>query len=276
LRKSTSVVYCAVDDLAPATGSPVAGFPDFLEGLSEAGVPCIWITSRSRTHLDSTLRKLGQSAPFIAEGGSGVYIPEDYFHLKPSRTTRLGRFTCIPVASPQPAASDALESLAEEAGITVVPLSALSPRELVQNTGLPQREAETMRLRDFDEYFFFAGASNDDINRFRKEAAHKQFSVRPRGALWSLAIGADLRSCIRELTKLFDRAFRGSAFNIAIATSADAPELFPTCNKSILLSGHPTIPDPPASQGALASLTFPLSSPNAWQSALDAILSREL
>ena len=78
----------------------------------------------------------GHSEPFIAEGGSCVYLAEDYFHLKPAHTIRLGRFIAIPVAKPQPAAAEALELLSEQTGITVVPLRSLSPRELIQNTGL--------------------------------------------------------------------------------------------------------------------------------------------
>ena len=274
MRSSTTVVYCAVDDLAPGTGTPVSGFPEFLEDLSEAGLPCIWVTSRNRIHLDSTLRKLGHSAPFIAEDGSGVYIPEDYFHLKPSRTSRLGRFTCIPVAAPQPAAAEALEALAEETEITVVPLGALSPRELTQNTGLPQREAEALRQRDFDEYFFFAGASDDDIKRFQKEAAHKQYVVRARGALWSLAIGADLRACVRELSKLYDRAFRASSYNIAIATPAGAAELFPACTRAVLLTNRPAALDASIPPASMASKIIPLAAPNSWQLVLEEVLSR--
>ena len=44
-------------------------------------------------------------------------------------------------------ASGVLEDIAGETGIEVVPLSALSPRELSQNTGLPQKEAELLRQR---------------------------------------------------------------------------------------------------------------------------------
>src|SRR2546429_7827922 len=69
-------------------------------------------------------------------------LPEDYFHLRPesgnfrsrpTSTLRLGRFTCIPLAEPLPAASDALESLSQETGVPVVTLRSLSVRELVQN-----------------------------------------------------------------------------------------------------------------------------------------------
>jgi mannosyl-3-phosphoglycerate phosphatase len=260
----------------------MTGFPQFLDSLAESSVPCVWVTSRTRSQLDATLRKLGQSEPFIAEGGSGVYLPEDYFHLRPATTTRLGRFTCIPVASPQPAAAEALDLLAEETGISVVPLRALSPRELSQNTGLPQREAELLRLRDFDELFFFAGASDADIARFQDEAARKKLALRLRGVFWALAVGASLSTCTHELSKLYDRSLRAHAFNVGIATSEEASELFPACEHAILLSDRAAATDSSSGQAPRSIQTasrpapksFLLSSPNTWELVLDTILTR--
>ena len=140
MRSTTTVVFCAIDDLIGVTNKALTGFPEFLEGLGEANIPLVPVTGRSRLQFDSTLRKFGLGHPFIAEGGAGVYLPEDYFHLKPPRTQRLGRFTCIPVAEPQPAAAEMLESLTEKTGIEAVALRGLSPRELAQNVGLPARE----------------------------------------------------------------------------------------------------------------------------------------
>lgn len=282
MRSSTTVVFCAIDNLISPAGKPLTGFPQFLDSLAESSVPCLWVTSRTRAQLDATLRKLGQSEPFIAEGGSGVYLPEDYFHLRPATTTRLGRFTCIPVSSPQPAAAEALDLLAEHTGISVVSLRALSPRELSQNTGLPQREAELLRLRDFDELFFFAGASDADIVKFQTEATRKKLALRRRGVFWSLAVGASLSACARELIKLYDRSLHAHAFNIAIATSEEASELFPACEHAILLADRSPAPDSssgmaprsiqPASRPAPKS--FPLFSPNTWQLVLETILGR--
>jgi len=281
LRSPTTIVYCAIDNLISPTGKPLTGFPEFLDSLAESSIPCVWVTSRTRSQLDATLRKLGQSEPFIAEGGSGVYLPEDYFHLRPAITTRLGRFTCIPVASPQPAAAEALELLAEGTGISVVPLRTLSPRELSQNTGLPQREAELIRLRDFDELFFFAGVSDADIADFQAEAARKKLRLRLRGAFWSLAVGANLSTCARELTKLYDRALRAHAFNVAIATAEEAGELFPACEHAVLLAERSLEDNPPDSAplsshpaSRPAPKSFPLFSPDTWKRALETIVER--
>lgn len=273
-RSPTAVVYCTIDELISNLSRPVEGFFEFLDALEEANIPCVWVTSRNRMQLDTAIRKVGQSSPFIAEGGSGVYLPEDYFHLKPSRSVRFARFTCIPVAATQPAAANALDSLAEDSHIEVVPLRTLSPRELSQNAGLPQREAELLRLRDFDEYFFFAGASDSEIAEFQAEAERRKLQVRPRGILWSLAVGADLATCVRELSTLYERSFRAKPFNITLATSEDAATLFTNCNRAIFLREKSFKGDAPAARNGPVPLSLPLFAPDTWELALEAIQAR--
>ena len=272
MRSTTTVVFCATDDLISPTNKALTGFPDFLEGLGDANIPFAPLTSRSRLQFDATLRKFGLGHPFLAEDGCGVYLPEDYFHLKPSRSVRLGRFTCIPVAQPQPAAAEMLETLAENTGIEVVALRGLSPRELSQNVGLPQREAELLRQRDFDELFFFAGASEADIRRFQEEAAKRKARLRQRGALWSLAVGASTATCVRELSQLYQRSFRAAPLKVGIATAEEAGELFPSCDRCLFLGSRDT--EPPAAASKCKSL--PLFSPDTWPQALEAIVNRQL
>ena len=269
--RSTTVVFCAIDNLIGATNKALTGLPEFLEGLSDAGIPLVPVTSRGRLELDAAIRKFGLRHPFIAEGGCGVYLPEDYFHLKPPRSLRLGRFTCIPEASPQPAAAEMLESLAEETGIEVVALPGLSPRELAQNAGLPQREAELLRQRDFDELFFFAGASDEDVKRFAQAAAQKKAQVRPRGALWSLAVGASLAACVKDLSQLYQRSLHANPLRIGIATSDEAAELFPACDRCLWLAER----DAQAPASAAKCKGLPLFSPVTWTSALEAVCNRQ-
>jgi predicted mannosyl-3-phosphoglycerate phosphatase (HAD superfamily) len=272
LRSTTTVVYCTTDNLVSTTNKALTGFAEFLEGLGEANIPVVPVTARSRLQFDATIRKFGLGHPFLAEGGCGAFLPEDYFHLKPPRSMRLGRFTCIPVASPQPASAEMLDLLAEETRIEVVALRTLSPRELSQNTGLPQREAELLRQRDFDELFFFAGASEPDIQRFRQHAATRKAQVRPRGALWSLALGANLSSCVRDLSQLYQRSFRAHPFSIGIATSDEAAEILPTCDRCLLLMGRES--EEVGASGKCKSLS--LFSPDTWPLALEMILNRQL
>jgi len=273
LFRSKIVVYCSVDPFLSSRGKFLHQFENFQSELDEREVPCIWLSSRSRLQLDDPRRRVSHTEPFVAEGGCAVYMPEDYFHLKSTQTVRLGRFTCIPVAQQLPAAEEALESLSEESGVPVVPLRSLSPRVLSQNLGLPTHEAEVVRQRDFDELFFFAGASDADIARFRSLAATKNFSLREQGVLWSLALGADFRRCIRELGDLFDRSLHGHAHRFAIAEPADATSIFHACDRGIRLTAS-TKEVAAESTTAASFVESAITSPNLWETVLSAIDSR--
>jgi len=216
MTRRTQTVYVDTEPFFSPRGKVLHGFGQFLDELSQAQMPCVWITGWTRAQLDEPRRRLGQSDPYIGENSCGVYLPEDYFHLKGSDTIRLGRYTCIPVAKPQPAAAEGLDELSSDLGVSVVPLRSLSQRELNQNTGLPAREAELIRQRDFDELFFFAGASERDVERFRDEAKRRGMVMQTVGAFWSLSCGANLAKCVRELGGLYDRALRAHAQRIGV------------------------------------------------------------
>ena len=280
MHQTSSVVYIAVDTLLPERGKSVAGFDEFTAALDHEGIPAVWLTSRSRLQFDEPRRKLAHAHPFIAEDGCAVYLPEDYFHLRPdstrsqkASTMRLGRFTCVPIAKPLPAAADALETLSEQTEVPIVTLRSLSLRELAQNTGLPPREAELARQRDFDELFFFAGASEAQTERFLADGRKLGVQSRQRGVLWSAAIGASIERCVAAASKLYERALRYHAPSVAIATEDLAASLLPYCDRSILLANR-TSEGPRKGQAFPRAREIPLLSPEVWQQVLESVAPR--
>jgi predicted mannosyl-3-phosphoglycerate phosphatase (HAD superfamily) len=287
LQQTSFILYIAIDDLIPARGKSIPGLDEFTAALDHRGIPAVWLTSRTRLQLDDPRRKLAHTHPFIAEDGCGVFLPEDYFHLRPHASTsqprgiptvRLGRFTCLPVAEQQPAASEALESLAAETGVSIVSLRSLPPRELALNANLPPREAELARQRDFDELFFFAGASERDIENFQSAARSRNIQLRQRGVLWSLAIGANVRRCVGELSKLYDRALRSHARSIALATPGQDAALFAACDRAILLTDsgdeETDIPAAPVATRPNRVMELPLRAADTWDQVLAGLSSK--
>jgi len=304
--RRTQTIYVTLDPFLSPRGTVLHHFDQFLAGLGEAEFPCIWMTGLTRAQLDEPRRRLGHNDPFIGESGSGVYLPEDYFHLKSGNTIRLGRFTCIPIAKPQPAAAEALSELAADLSVSAVSLRSLSPRELSQNTGLPASEAEQIRMRDFDELFFFAGASESDIAKFASEAKVRGLTLQNPGPFWSLSCGADLAKCIRELGGLYDRALRAHALRVGVALSPLADKalairshgqldsIAASCDRTLLLKGRQRSPEtesasevvdddakapntaegPPSAREHRGQTSFHLHSPDVWENVLAAILSR--
>lgn len=273
MLRTKPVVYCMVDPFLSSRSKFLYGFDQFQAELDQLQIPCVWLSSRSRMQLDEPRRRVGHVEPFVAEDGCAVYLPEDYFHLKGSKTVRLGRFTCIPIAKQLPVAAEALESLSEESGVPVVPLRSLSPRELAQNTGLPNHEAELARQRDFDELFFFAGASEEDLARFKSMSQQKKLALREHGAFWSLAVDADLPRCIREVGDLYDRSLHAHANRFAIAVMSESAGIFPACDRGLRLASSTKN----VSADSPAGGRFPevaITAPDLWEKALAAINSR--
>jgi predicted mannosyl-3-phosphoglycerate phosphatase (HAD superfamily) len=272
LHQTSKIIFCGVDALIPPRGKASLGFDEFTAALDHGGIPAVWVTSRSRGQMDDPRRKLGHSHPFIAERGCGVYLPEGYFHLRPAKTVRLGRFTCIPIAEPQPAARDALDLLAEETGVSVVTLRSLSARQVMQNSGLPLQDADLARQHDFDELFFFAGATEQDIGRFVEEGRQRNLQLRQHGVLWSLASGANLGMCVRALSKLYERALRSHPSILGIATQEESVELFAACDRAILLGDHTSGgPNQPHSSRARE---IPFPAPDTWDLVLASLASK--
>jgi mannosyl-3-phosphoglycerate phosphatase len=272
LHHTQAILFIAIDSIVPTRGKALAGFDEFCATLDHNAIPSVWVTARSRLQVDEPRRRFGHSNPFIAEDGCGVFLPEDYFHLRPAKTVRLGRFTCIPEAQQLPAAKDALEALSEETGVEVVPLRSLSPRELTQNTGLPEREAELARQRDFDELFFFAGASEVDIQRFQAAAKEQKIALRQDGVLWSIAVGASLAQCIRNLTKLYERALRSHPSIIGISATAQADGFLSACDRGVLLAKSSEIEA--LSERPSKARILPIQAEDVWEQILESVTSR--
>ena len=283
MRQTSCVLYIAVDSLIPLRGASVRGLDEFTAALDHEAIPAVWLTSRSRLQFDDARRKYAHKHPFIAEDGCAVYLPEDYFHLRLERDAsrrrrdpplRLGRFTCLPIAHALPAAAEGLQTLSQDTGVPVVTLRSLSPRELVQNTGLPQREAELARQRDFDDIFFFAGASDEEVVKFLAEGRNRQLQFRQNGVLWSAAVGSSVQRCIHDLTKLYDRALRYHAHTLAIATPDLAAGLFPFCERTILLTERKSEDASPGRPDSPRARQLPLHASDLWERVFDAIVTR--
>jgi hypothetical protein len=180
----------------------------------------------------------------------------------------------LPIAEPQPAATEALEELAAETGVSVVPLRSLSPRELAQNSGLPPAQAELMRQPDFDEVFFFAGATEEEIRRFLAAGAERHCQLRQHGVLWSLAAGASLKQCVREVSKLYTRALRSQPKIVGIAKKGDDSELLSVCDRGFVLVGGEGSPgdlDPQKERLPARFREIQLDSEDVWERIIEAV-----
>src|SRR6202030_703156 len=78
--------------------------------------------------------------------------------------------------------------------------------------------------------------AEDDIKRFVAETANRNWQLRQRGVLWSLALGSDLKECVRSLSKLYTRALRSQPKIVGVAREDDEPDLLTACDRGFVLT----------------------------------------
>jgi hypothetical protein len=91
--------------------------------------------------------------------------------------------------------------------------------------------------------------------------------------LWSLAVNPSLASCVRELRRLYDRAFHRPAFLVGLATGLDCAELFPGCDRSLLLTNDATALNVGTPRAGTPVKSLPLFQRDSWDEVLKAIRS---
>ena len=209
-----------------------------LSQIDRRGVPLIFVTSKTRAELEQLRRKLGHTHPFVTENGGGIFIPQGYFNVHIEGARRVGRYQCLELARPYAVIVAALEEIAAETGVNVVGFHQMSTREIAQNTGLNLRQAQLARQREFDEPFFFAGATEQQTQKFVHAAKRRGMTVERGGRFWHLFSGSDKGRAVRYLASLYRSAARRRLRSVGLGDSANDLSLLAAVDHAVLLP-HP-------------------------------------
>jgi mannosyl-3-phosphoglycerate phosphatase len=197
-------------------------------------VPVVFCTSKTRAEVEVLRRRMGNSHPFITENGGGIFIPHGYFSHRIQGAATVKTFHCLALARPYKEICDALEEIAAEASAGVVSFHQMRAREIAENAGLPLKDAELARIRDFDEPFFFVGSTPEAEERFVSLARERKLQVTRGSRFWHLHAGSDKGRAVRVLTQHFRHGahtkiravgFGDAANDIPMLAAVDQPFL---------------------------------------------------
>lgn len=234
------LIFSALD--GALVDSRTGSFSDAEEALSELDrrkIPLILVTPDTRAEIEPLRRNLGHNHPFITEYGGGIFFPDSYLNVKIPGAVRNARYLCIAQGRPYAEVCAALDELAEECGVGVAGFHHMSLREIADNAGMPPREAELARDREYDEPFFFTSADKLGIRRFVEAARLRKFEVRRGGIFWHFSSGCDPARAVHTLTDLFREATRTKLRAVGIGASEDDISWLCAADQAILLPGNP-------------------------------------
>ncbi len=239
VRRSPVILFTDLDGtLLDEQSYSAAAAAEALEEIERCRVPLVFCTSKTRSEVEVLRRELGNVHPFVTENGGGIFIPQGYFPIALPQATAVGRYHRIALARPYEEIVEELDRLAADTGTTVVGFRHMNAKEVARNAGLSPAEAKLARAREFDEPFFFAGATEAAERDFAEQARKRGLQLVRGGRFWHLFSGSDKGRAVRELMRLYRLARRTHVRAVAIGNSANDLPMLAAADVAILLPEH--------------------------------------
>lgn len=206
-----------------------------LAEISRGQIPLVFCTSKTRAEVEELRQKLGNEHPFITENGGGIFVPRGCFLQSMNGATRVGRYFCIALGQPYQRIVAELKRISAESNAPVVGFHQMSEREIAANTGLDLHQAALAREREFDEPFFFAGASPSAERKFLQLARDAGLEVARGDRFWHLFAGSDKGRAVRRLAGFYRETVGAPLHTLALGSSANDLPMLAAADVAVLL-----------------------------------------
>jgi mannosyl-3-phosphoglycerate phosphatase len=115
-------------------------------------VPVILCTSKTRAEVLEIRKSLKNDHPFIVENGEAIYIPLTCFPDKPINSRRLKDFYVISLGTPYKQLRHHIAKMRKK-GLKVKGFGDMTPKEIMELTGLSKERTKLAMKREYDEPF---------------------------------------------------------------------------------------------------------------------------
>lgn len=129
----------------------------FLARLTEAVIPVVFNTSKTFAEVVQLQRSLNHQQPFITENGSAVYIPKNYFSLKPIGCEELEGYWRYALAPSNKSFHADLIEYASDLSASFKLFSELSCQEVATLTGLNEAQSKLALTREYSDPIYWQG-----------------------------------------------------------------------------------------------------------------------
>lgn len=202
-----------------------------LDRVKKAGIPLILCSSKTRAEIEIWRERLNNNDPFISENGGAVFISNNLVPVKNKYIERDG-YRVIELGIHYPKLIAQFKTLKNRFGNRVRGFSEMALDEVINLTGLPQREAVLAKQREYTEPFVFDGDKNEE-RELKKNIKNLNLNLTKGGRFFHLLGDNDKGKAVNIIAEMYKETHPelktvalGDSFNdLPMLQAADIPIL---------------------------------------------------
>jgi len=208
---------------------------ELLQQLQNAHIPVVFNTSKTFCEVIELKNDLNIQQPFIVENGAAVYIPEDYFELKPIGCKKVGAYWCHAMAKPLSSLLKDLDTLKSDYKAHYKLFSDLSSEQISELTGLSDAQARRAQTRDYSDPLYWYG-KDELLTTFVNDVEALGYDIKIGGRFIHIAKNTDKSAAQQWLVKQFTHHFRKPLTVIALGDSDNDKQMLEHANIAIIIA----------------------------------------
>lgn len=206
-----------------------------LKKISDAKIPLIFTTSKTKAEVERLQQKVGISEPFIVENGAALFIPEEYQGFDLSFLRDYEDKKVLIFGKSYNSVLEFYRSYKKEYGM--VGFSEMSDVEVASLTGLSQINVLLAKQRDFTEPFILKDETK--LEELQQLALGYELKITKGGRFYHLmGESQDKGIAVRETIELFNRLYKDKIHSVALGDSQNDIAMLERVDVPILIQKH--------------------------------------
>ena len=190
-----------------------------IEELRRRGIPLVLCSSKTAAELEALQKELGLRDPFISENGGGIHFPAE------NRVVVLG--TTYQELALQ------LDKIGERLQVEFQTMVDMTLAEVVAETGLPPRDAELARKRNFD--LAFVVTKEIPVEALEREVDRIGFRLTRGARFFHLTGENDKGKAVRTLVNLYRKETGVDADTLGLGDSENDIPLLDAVDRPVII-----------------------------------------
>ena len=178
---------------------------DALEKINSVHIPLIICSSKTRAEIEVWRSKLNNNDPFISENGGAIFFPKERKIADPKPGFGGDGYSVIELGMHYSELLVRFRRLKNIFGEKIRGFSEMQVSELMDLTGLSEKEAELARRREYTEPFIFGG-NESDIENLQKNVEKLGLNLTRGGRFFHLLADNDKGKAASMVSEAYKRS----------------------------------------------------------------------